>query len=106
MSVLCRHRATRNRDQIAAIYPFARFAEAAGRLARLTRPGGYLVIYNSNYRFSDLPEAAGFVAVPLPDAGDAMGARTRLFDPEGRVLPDQTRPPAVYRKVAATGTGG
>ena len=91
MSVLCRHRETREAEDIAQIYPFADFARTATDLAGLTLPGGYLVLFNGNYRFEDVPAAADFAPVDIGPVRDrVMRQRVALFDPDGKRRADQS----------------
>lgn len=96
MSVLCRQRQTKHATNCAAIYPFGDFSALAGGLADVVAPGGYLVIYNSNYRFTDAPAAAGFEAVPLP--GVEESGFVVKFAPDGARLDEQVFPHVAFRK--------
>ena len=71
---------------------FERFEREVTELARAVRPGGYLVLRHSNFRFADTVISAAFDAV--------LDARciTPLFDPSGARLPDQKREPALFYK--------
>ncbi|MGB6389902.1 MAG: class I SAM-dependent methyltransferase [Methyloceanibacter sp.] len=46
-------------------YPFERFEERARFLETLLRPGGILVIHNSNYRFGDVAHQYAYERIPF-----------------------------------------
>src|SRR5262249_17422028 len=50
MSVFCRQPDTDSLANCSELYPFQRFDEACSSLDALLRPGGYLILYNTNYR--------------------------------------------------------
>lgn len=105
LSVLCRHRDTLDRDDIAAVYPFGMFAEAVGRLVKAVARQGVLVVLNANYRFEDTPHAAGFQQ--LLDGtftDDVHHARVRRFGPDCRLLADQSER-SVFVRVSTPPSG-
>jgi len=53
MSVLCRWEETELVTNCDKIYPFAKFEQQVELMDRILDPGGLLIIYNSNFRFSD-----------------------------------------------------
>lgn len=53
MSVLCIYPQSKRRNGLKTLYPFERYDETLIGIDALIRPGGLLVIYNSNYRFWD-----------------------------------------------------
>lgn len=53
MSVLCRWEETEIVTECSEIYPFTKFEQQVELVDQLLDPGGVLVIYNSNFRFSD-----------------------------------------------------
>lgn len=82
-------------DSCTAILPFRRFAETVAALDRVLKPGGYLFLWGSNFRFADTAEAAGYDAVPVP----AMAAQAGpFFGPDDRRLPIRTTHEFVFRK--------
>ena len=95
MSVLCRHKETKAAQNCSAIYPFRNFESTCQDLADRLRPGGLLVIYNANYRFTDTAAARNFTALEIPAVVDA-GFVAR-FDPSGDRLEDDYRY-CVFRK--------
>jgi hypothetical protein len=99
MSVLCRWPATMHRDDCSRIYPFRRFERAVAHLDALLRPGGLLVIYNANFRFSDTTLAPAYEALRVPGLDDS--GFVHLFSRQNRKLEDQSYPHSVFRKPAA-----
>lgn len=79
---------------------FADFEEIVASLCRCLKPGGYLAILGSNFRFADTAAAAGFEPVfSLP--GNKARADTPLYGPdEGRLVG------AVYNDVVFRKRGG
>ncbi|WP_353204777.1 class I SAM-dependent methyltransferase [Sphingomonas sp.] len=71
---------------------FDRFEREVTEMARIVRPGGFLLLRHSNFRFCDTAVFAGFET--LADAKCA----TPLFAPSGARLPDQTREAILFRK--------
>lgn len=53
LSVLCRWEDTEFINNCSNIYPFSKFENQLSVLDRCLSPGGLLVIYNGNFRFSD-----------------------------------------------------
>ncbi len=82
------------------ILPFARFAATLAAFDRVLAPGGYLLIWGSNYRFADSPLADRYTAIPVPGAsphpGPVYGPDDRLIDCNGNAL-------FVFRKDRAAG---
>jgi SAM-dependent methyltransferase len=96
MSVLCRYPATLGRRSCSRIYPFKRFEAAATTLDRVLRPGGLLVIYNANFRFTDTSAARRYESLPVPGLDDS--GFVDLFSSSNQRLEDQVYPHAVFRK--------
>jgi len=100
MSVLCKHPETEDKQNIASIYPFQRFEEAAGQLSALVRAGGLIVIFNSNYHFEDTAFADSFEAVDIGAAyDDRLKTPVVLFAPDGARLEDQSRVRVAFRRL-------
>ncbi len=53
MSVLCRWPATKDQNEIKEIFSFREFESGLSMIVKHIKVGGYLTIYNSNYRFED-----------------------------------------------------
>jgi SAM-dependent methyltransferase len=101
LSVLCRHRDTQDREDIATTYPFRMFEEAVGRLVSVVNRAGVLVILNANYRFEDTTHAADFRPLLRGTFTDEVhNARVRKFGPDGHLLADQAEQVAFVRSAA------
>lgn len=73
---------------------FEDFARAVADFKRCLKPGGLLIVRYSNFRLSDAPAGRAFETIlQLP-----TGARTPLFGPDDRLLPDCEYPDTVFRK--------
>jgi hypothetical protein len=53
MSVLCRWPQTADLEDCSEEYPFSKFSDKLVEIDRYLNPGGLLVIYNSNFMFTD-----------------------------------------------------
>jgi hypothetical protein len=71
LSVLCRWTDTEHVEDSSNIYPFARFDDAVSFLSEQVKPGGLLVIYNSNFRFEDSSVYKHFEAIDTPSLKDS-----------------------------------
>jgi SAM-dependent methyltransferase len=100
MSVLCRYPETESVPNCSEIYPFERFEEACSSLDALLRPGGYLVLYNTNYRFTDTVTATGYEVIDLDDL--RVSGSVEKFDIDGSRSNEQIYVHCVFRK-AQTG---
>ena len=96
MSVFCRQPDTDSLANCSEIYPFERFEEACSSLDALLRPGGYLVLYNTNYRFTDTVTATGYEVIHFDDVRDS--GMVPKFDTDGSRSHDQTYAHCVFRK--------
>jgi SAM-dependent methyltransferase len=101
MSVLCRHRDTKNALRCDEVYPFSHFEKTVNDLALLVRRGGLLVIFNSNYRFEDTALAGQFESIRFEECIEdrVMNNRVRLFHPDGRIMHDQSLCDFVFRRL-------
>ena len=98
MSVLCKHPQTELSEDISAIYPFREFESSCDELASLLKSMGLLVIYNSNYRFTDTPVSRSFArieSIAIPDSGFVV-----KFDPDGRRSTGETYTACVFQKLS------
>lgn len=87
MSVLCRWPTTKGLSDISGIYPFSAFAKTATLLHARLAPGGYLVIFNANYRFEDTEAfAMDCEVVPVVFEEEQF---VHKFAPDGKRLVDQ-----------------
>lgn len=66
LSVLCRWEETKYVSNCSSIYSFEKFEKTIGLLVNLLENGGYLVIYNSNFRFEDSKFFDRFQIVSTP----------------------------------------
>jgi SAM-dependent methyltransferase len=81
---------------------FAAAERVVGDFARCLKPGGFLAIVNSNFRFADMAVAASFdVAMQTDD--ERPRPRTPLYGPDNRLLVGASYRDVVFRKHAATG---
>ena len=87
MSVFCRQPDTDSLANCSELYPFERFEEACSSLDALLRPGGYLVLYNTNYRFTDTVTATGYEVIHFDDVRDS--GMVPKFDIDGSRSHDQ-----------------
>jgi len=79
-----------------AILPFAQFEAAVTDIARCVKPGGYLVIYGTNFDFGDTAIAAQFAPSafqPKPEETPAPA-----FSRENRLIPGRTHDEAIYQR--------
>jgi SAM-dependent methyltransferase len=96
MSVLCRWPTTRRMDNIAELFPFARFVDQVATLDAVLRPGGLLVIYNANYEFLHTPVAADYDLVLSPRIRTA--GQVKKFRPDGAAAGPAGITCCIYRK--------
>jgi SAM-dependent methyltransferase len=96
MSVLCRWPATKDVGASGTIYSFRTFDRAVRRLGQLVNPGGLLVMYNANYRFTDTDTSSGFAALEVPGVSES-GFVTK-FSPDGVLLEDQSYAHVVFQR--------
>lgn len=82
-------------DDCSAILPFARFAAILDGLDRCLRPGGYMVLWGSNFRFRDTPLMAGY-AVEF-----AMPPKERLpvYDDKNQRLSEPGPQELIFKKL-------
>jgi SAM-dependent methyltransferase len=81
---------------------FAAAERVVEDFARCLKPGGFLAIVNSNFRFADMAFAASFdVAMQTDD--ERPRPRTPLYDPDNRLLVGASYREVVFRKHATIG---
>lgn len=76
---------------------FADFEHLLSGLCRSLKPGGYLVIRHSNFRFSDIPAAAEFDVV-FSILHNPEADPTPLYGPDDRLLEHEVYNDTVFRK--------
>jgi hypothetical protein len=54
------------------IYPFNQFKEQIELLDNLVRPGGILIIYNANFRFTDTVISRKYNAMHIPECMESV----------------------------------
>lgn len=82
-------------DSCAKILPFARFATGLAMLDRALEPGGWLALYNQQFRLADTPLAAHYDVDPL-----SLAPLTLLYDADNRRIDDASETNALFRKLA------
>ena len=87
--------------------PLLRFEDFEKTIADFTRclkPGGFLFLHTTNFRFCDTDVAGGFETVL--EARSKQMAPDVLFDREGRLMPGERYFPVGFRKRATRMTSG
>ena len=80
---------------------FAAVERVVADFARCLKPGGYLAIANSNFRFADMAVAASFdVVMQMDDVRPRP--RTPVYGPDNRLSVDASYRDVVFRKRAPT----
>lgn len=94
LSVLCRWPDTKNKSSIDHLYPFGTFEDAINLLDSRLDIGGYLVVFNANYRFEDTAISSSYQKVPVKHQEDQFVTK---FSPEGAIFKGQSG--IVFRKI-------
>lgn len=76
---------------------FSDFEKTVSELCRSLKPGGYLVIRGSNFRFADTAAASGFDAV-FSVKEKTQRADTPLYGPDNRWLANAVYNEVIFRK--------
>lgn len=84
-------------DSCAAWIDFATVDHLVTELARCLKPGGYLSIWNSHFRFADMSAASQFQAVVSDESGG--WANTPLYGPDNKRLDCPDYCDAVFQKL-------
>lgn len=71
MSVLCKWDDTENKENISNIYSFSKFQNAIEELDNVLLKDGLLVIYNSNFRFSESSIYYKYEVLRAPEIDDS-----------------------------------
>ena len=77
---------------------FAAFESAVTDFARCLKPGGFLVIHNAMFRFTDTAVSGLFLPIPL----EGLLIEAPLYDRDNRLLPDEHYPLVLFRKLQPT----
>lgn len=96
MSVLCRWTQTQNVEDCSAIYTFARFNEQLHTLNDLLKVGGILIIYNSNFRFTDAAISRKYKKISI--LGFEESGFVTKFNIDNKVLIEQNYPYCLFLK--------
>jgi hypothetical protein len=83
-------------ESCAELLPFAKADRSVSALARCVRPGGYLAIWQSHFRFADMTVCSDF-RTDWSDAGDAR-KNFPLYGPDDRRLPINGYADAIFRR--------
>ena len=94
-SVFIRHPEDTHTEDLGRIYPFVQFEEGLRMLYGATRPGGHILIHNSNYDVMDTSLKKGLTPVSHPAI--FQNAEIPCFDRSGRKLPGVLRGPELFR---------
>lgn len=86
-------------DSCTRVLPFARFAAGLEMLDRHLVPGGWLALYNQQFRLSDAAIAAHYLADPLRLTRNAP--LTLLYGPDDRRIEGDSVTQPLFRKVTA-----
>lgn len=98
MSVLCLWPDTKDVANIASLFPFKDFVDVCAMLDKRLKVGGILVLYNTNYRFTDTPLGRRYEAFEDPSGRSGF---VRKFKPDGSRLSRPPYPYTIFRKVQA-----
>lgn len=98
MSVLCHWPQSKTLDDLSEVFPFARFEETIQLLHDALQIGGLLVIYNSNYCFSDSRFYSCYR--PVDSSGLNGSGFVHKFSPNGKKMAGFNYPDAIFEKVA------
>lgn len=82
----------------AAVLPFARFAEGLAMLDRHLTVGGWLALYNQQFRLADTPLAGRYAADPLRMGDDQ--ALVLLYGPDDCRIDGAREQAVLFRKLA------
>jgi hypothetical protein len=76
---------------------FENFARTVEDFSRCLRPGGFLVIRHSNFRFCDAPVYSKFETIlALPHLNEAA---TPIFGPDNRLMEGEVYRDTIFRKI-------
>lgn len=67
LSVLCRWEETKDLENCAHVYSFEKFSNTVAMLSEQVKPGGLLVIFNSNFNFEETHSFKNFKILPTPE---------------------------------------
>ena len=96
MSVLCRTPHTINKKNISKIYSFERFEKQITELDSIIRKDGLLVLYNTNFLFTDTIVSEKYEPLSIPNFYDS--GRIPKFDKNNKLLENQEYQYSIFRK--------
>jgi SAM-dependent methyltransferase len=96
MSVLCRNPQTKNIEDCSQIYTFSAFEEQIELLNKLLKHNGFLVIYNSNFLFTDAKVSKDYDIIEIPSYKDS--GFVIKFDKNNKRLKNQEYAYSIFRK--------
>jgi hypothetical protein len=96
MSVLCRWPQTQGKKNCKKIYCFEEFKNQIIKLDRIIKKDGLLIVYNSNFRFTDTDISKKYDLIMIPDYGDS--GFVEKFDTNNNYLEDQKYDFTIFRK--------
>lgn len=94
-SVFIKHPEDTHTEDLGRIYPFVQFEEGIRLLCAVIRPGGHILIHNSNYDAMDT--SLGEVLTPKSHPAIFQNPEIPCFDRSGRKLPGVLRGPELFR---------
>lgn len=97
MSVLCRWPDTQSLTDCSSVYSFDNFDEKLKMLDSLLKIDGYLVVYNSNFRFIDATIASKYISIDTPNQTDS--GFVNKFSSKNLLLEDQSYSHCVFKKI-------
>lgn len=100
MSVLVRHPETMDLDDCSRCYAFDEFDAQVTLLDRLIRPGGLLVIQNSNFRFSEATVAERYLHLSGASSLDGLVKDLAMFDRNNQRVRG-VEPETVFKKMGS-----
>jgi len=90
MSVLCKWPETENKKNISNIYSFSIFKNTIYKLDKVLKKNGLLVIYNSNFRFSESSTYHKYKVLYIPEV-DESGFVPK-FDKNNNIIKKRSQP--------------
>ena len=82
-------------DRCTPLLPFARFAAAVDALDACFRPGGLLILWGCNFRFTDTVTSMRYRTIATPGAKPQPGP---FYGPDDRLLSDDNYAAFVFMK--------
>lgn len=96
MSVLCKHKETKDISDSSNIYSFEMFQHILESLDEKLKINGFLIIYNSNFRFTDLIISKKYTPLLFDEIIES--GFVKKFDQNNKALSDQNYPLCIFVK--------